>query len=284
MGRFTLIVLASAENIRSRIIMCRVCRYGDAAQLEHESNPLCAEVRVQLPSSAAEFRSVAQSKDQTGPSVPLERDTAERTMPLMCDLFCGRGGWTKGFLANGWDCIGIDLNPQPLYPATFIQADIAQLCELPEADFYCCSSPCEQFSVHCMKHFHKNPKWPWIGTALFEHARSLILATGKPYVMENVRCAERFIGRSVNHCGPFYLWGNGVPAVMPKELFNSKKNMKHINSQRSIIGRDAYNLLPRNISASAKFAEIPESISHYVAQCALNMITSVTQVLPLPCR
>lgn len=232
-------------------------------------------------------------------------------MPIMCDLFCGRGGWTKGFLANGWDCIGIDLNPQPLYPATFIQADIAQLCELPEADFYCCSSPCEQFSVHCMKHFHKNPKWPWLGTALFEHARSLILATGKPYIMENVRCAERFIGRSVNHCGPFYLWGNGVPAVMPKDLFRVSKGTKfgldplyfggsgqmqrtmpieeirkyrrESRKQNDMYYRTGSNSQARRDYVS-RVAEIPESISSYMAQCALNMITSVTQVLPLPCR
>ena len=102
---------------------------------------------------------------------------------VMVDLFCGRGGWTKGFQAHGWHCIGIDLNPQPDYPGEFIQADIAQLFELPQADFYCCSSPCEQFSVHGMKHFHPNPKWPWLGISLFEHARQLLEATGKPYVM-----------------------------------------------------------------------------------------------------
>jgi site-specific DNA-cytosine methylase len=42
-------------------------------------------------------------------------------MPLCIDLFCGLGGWTEGFLAEGWDVIGFDiaraLKP-PAPPAT----------------------------------------------------------------------------------------------------------------------------------------------------------------------
>lgn len=30
-------------------------------------------------------------------------------MPLVIDLFCGLGGWSKGFLSEGWDAIGFDL-------------------------------------------------------------------------------------------------------------------------------------------------------------------------------
>lgn len=144
---------------------------------------------------------------------------------VMVDLFCGRGGWTKGFLAHGWRCIGIDLFPQPDYPGEFIQADIAHLLELPEADFYCCSSPCENFSVFGLKAFHKSPKWPWRGIALFNWAKQLLEATGKPYIMENVRCAQQFVGKSDNHMGPFYLWGTGVPALFPFELRKLNKGM-----------------------------------------------------------
>jgi hypothetical protein len=30
-------------------------------------------------------------------------------MPLCIDLFCGLGGWTEGFLSEGWDVIGFDI-------------------------------------------------------------------------------------------------------------------------------------------------------------------------------
>ena len=29
--------------------------------------------------------------------------------PLCIDLFCGLGGWAEGFLAEGWDVIGFDI-------------------------------------------------------------------------------------------------------------------------------------------------------------------------------
>lgn len=36
--------------------------------------------------------------------------------PLCIDLFCGLGGWTEGFLAEGWDVIGFDIE-RHRYPA-----------------------------------------------------------------------------------------------------------------------------------------------------------------------
>ena len=29
--------------------------------------------------------------------------------PLCIDLFCGLGGWTEGFLAEGYDVVGFDI-------------------------------------------------------------------------------------------------------------------------------------------------------------------------------
>jgi site-specific DNA-cytosine methylase len=135
---------------------------------------------------------------------------------LLIDLFAGRLGWSKGFLARGWKVRAYDLRlPDMEIPegVEYILQDILTLTaeDLRDADFVTCSSPCEQFSVHCMKHFHPNPKPPVMGIKLFEHSRAICEASGKPYVMENVRCAQKFVGPSVNHCGPFHLWGNAVP-------------------------------------------------------------------------
>jgi site-specific DNA-cytosine methylase len=29
--------------------------------------------------------------------------------PLCIDLFCGLGGWSEGFLAEGYHCVGFDI-------------------------------------------------------------------------------------------------------------------------------------------------------------------------------
>jgi len=142
----------------------------------------------------------------------------------MLDLFCGRLGWSKAFAVRGWECVGVDFVKPPETPegCEFKEMDVllinpespAWLAWLREFDFICASSPCEQFSIHGMKHFHPNPKYPADGIKLFEHTRLICEASGAPYVMENVRAAQQFVGNAVHHCGPFYLWGSGVPVLL----------------------------------------------------------------------
>ncbi len=141
-------------------------------------------------------------------------------MPRMLDLFCGRLGWSKAFLARGWECVGVDLVEPPEIPRgfEFIKSDIMGIGYPSGWDFICASSPCEEFSVHGMKHFHPNPKYPENGIRLFNHTREICEAAGSPYVMENVRTAQQFVGKAVNHCGPFFLWGSGVPPIMPQGI------------------------------------------------------------------
>ena len=142
----------------------------------------------------------------------------------MLDLFCGRWGWSEAFAARGWECVGVDLTEPPEVPkgCIFIQKDILEISSAASHhwggqgfDFICASSPCEQFSVHGMKHFHPNPPYPELGIKLFEHTRRICEESGVPYVMENVRAAQKFIGNAVHKCGPFYLWGTGVPTIVP---------------------------------------------------------------------
>jgi len=143
----------------------------------------------------------------------------------MLDLFCGRFGWGRAFAARGWEVVGVDLVEPSEIPqgCNFWREDILEVKSidahcLAKFDFICASSPCEQFSVHGMKHFHPNPPYPELGIKLFNHTRALCESAGVPYVMENVRAAQQFVGKAVNHCGPFYLWGNAVPAIMPQGI------------------------------------------------------------------
>jgi len=168
----------------------------------------------------------------------------------MLDLFCGRWGWSKAFAKRGWECVGIDLVEPPEIPegCTFIQANIltiengfyydvdGELKELGKFDFICASPPCEQFSVHGMKHFHPNPKYPELGIKLFEHTRRICEESGLPYVMENVRAAQQFVGNAKTHCGSFYLWGSGVPLLMSQGIRKGATQMRRDGRYQRVRG------------------------------------------------
>jgi len=186
----------------------------------------------------------------------------------MLDLFAGRFGWGRVFAARGWEVVGIDLTLPPEIPqgCEFIQADVLTITPdwIAEQgfDFICASSPCEQFSVHGMKHFHPNPPYPELGIKLFNHTRMLCESAGVQYVMENVRAAQQFVGNAVHHCGPFYLWGNGVPAIMPqginKGFGDQSTEHYHANLDRISPHRRAANTatIPPELSACvADYAE-----------------------------
>jgi hypothetical protein len=136
----------------------------------------------------------------------------------LLDLFCGRWGWSRAFAKRGWECFGVDLTEPPEIPehCHFQKKNVLDVNAYQVAgfDFIVASSPCEEFSVHGMKHFHPHPKYPENGIRLFNHTREILEASGVPYVMENVRAAQQFVGNAVHHCGPFYLWGNAVPPLL----------------------------------------------------------------------
>jgi hypothetical protein len=75
-----------------------------------------------------------------------------------------------------------------------------------------------------MSHFHPHPKFPSLGIHLFNHGRTLLESAGIYYVAENVRPAQKFLGKAESHCGPFFLWGSGVPPLMPQGI---KKGIQH---------------------------------------------------------
>lgn len=185
----------------------------------------------------------------------------------LLDLFCGRWGWSRAFAARGWECFGIDLTRPPENPenCAFRQWDILLLTTLRDyhADFIVASSPCEQFSVHGMKHFHPNPPYPELGIKLFNHTRELCEAAGVPYVMENVKQAEQFVGRARTHAGSFYLWGNSVPILIPKGL------VKGFGDQSA----EHYRKLGVNGSTRpAKMATIPPELANCVADYAERIL------------
>jgi hypothetical protein len=214
--------------------------------------------------------------------------------PVMLDLFAGRLGWSMPFLEAGWRVVAFDMElPNIPIPdgVEYVLGDIMQITadELRKygACFATCSSPCEEFSVHGMKHFHPNPKWPANGIRLFNHARALLEELDIMYVMENVRPARSFVGPSVNHCGPFHLWGPGVPATFPPEAYKSTKGLMttwidskgrtRTQGPQGRAGRPAgENTVAASRERTAKAAQIPRLISQTVCELASHYIPKET--------
>jgi hypothetical protein len=157
------------------------------------------------------------------------------TKPLAIDLFCGLGGWTDGLIAEGYDVIGFDVERHKYgdakYPTQLVLQDVLTLHgkQFKDVDLIVASPPCQEYSYMAM---------PWSKakaieaeyksgvrdianlTALFDACfriqREACDAAGRhiPLVVENVRGAQKWVGRSRWNFGSFHLWGD-VPALMP---------------------------------------------------------------------
>lgn len=173
------------------------------------------------------------------------------------DGYAGRLGWASAFLSRGWKVTAVDLVTPSEIPdgIEFIEGDMLEIDAtfLRGFDFACFSSPCEQFSLHGMKHFFPDPPYPDMGIKLFNHTRAIAEAAGLPYVMENVRAAQKFVGQATNHCGPFYLWGTGVPPLMPQGI---KKNMDMSWNPETRVRSDGqlYRVSNRTIASTRKYS------------------------------
>jgi len=145
--------------------------------------------------------------------------------PLAIDLFCGLGGWTEGLLAEGYYVIGFDIERHQYgdakYPAQLVLQDVLTLhgSQFKDAALIVASPPCQAYSYRAMP-WKRAKALPPPDNSLFEACfriqREACEAAGRhiPLVVENVRGAQKWVGRARWNFGSFYLWGD-VPALMP---------------------------------------------------------------------
>lgn len=118
----------------------------------------------------------------------------------LLDLFCGAGGAGEGYRRAGFDVTGVDNQPMPNNPHTFIQADALEYLQSHghEYDAIHASPPCQGYSR--MRHL------PWLKDKsypmLINPVRSLLELTGKPWVIENVEDAPLHSG--ITLCGTMF--------------------------------------------------------------------------------
>ena len=99
--------------------------------------------------------------------------------PRLLDLFCCEGGAAMGYHRAGFDVIGVDIEPRPNYPFSFVQADaLYPPFDLSSFDAIHASPPCQAFSSAT----RNDIEYP----DLLEPTRQLLIASGLPFVIENV--------------------------------------------------------------------------------------------------
>jgi DNA (cytosine-5)-methyltransferase 1 len=120
--------------------------------------------------------------------------------PRLLDLFCGAGGCTKGYQTAGFYVVGVDINPQPRYCGDeFVQHDALEVFAdgalTDSFDAIHASPPCQRYSV--ANNIHGRTDHP----DLIAKTREALIATGLPYVIENVEGARRHMVDPVTICG-----------------------------------------------------------------------------------
>jgi len=122
------------------------------------------------------------------------------TRPILLDLFCGAGGVAVGYHRAGFHVIGVDISPQPNYPFEFHQADALEVLalmttwrSLEDTRAIHASPPCQ---IHSTQTADKSRH-----VDLIPATRAALIATGLPYVIENVEGAAKTMDDPVRLCG-----------------------------------------------------------------------------------
>jgi hypothetical protein len=200
--------------------------------------------------------------------------------PLAIDLFCGLGGWTEGLLEEGYFVIGYDIERHEYgehkYPGALVLKDVLTIhgSDFKGASLIVASPPCQAYSYRAMP-WKRAKALPPPDNSLFDACfriqREACEAAGRhiPMVVENVRGAQKWVGRAKWHYGSFYLWGD-VPALMVPPGKDSVKvaGMDWSGSDKPGYKAEALNWRPgvTKQESAAVTAKIPLRLSRHIAR------------------
>lgn len=130
--------------------------------------------------------------------------------PKLLDLYCCQGGASAGYVAAGFEVVGVDLNPQPNYPFEFYQLDLVDPDTLDNPDgpelklpefllrmafaVGAGSPPCQRYSKAQRIQGREHPD-------LIGPTRRVFQRMNIPYVIENVEDARDELIDPVTLCG-----------------------------------------------------------------------------------
>lgn len=153
--------------------------------------------------------------------------------PKLLDLFCCQGGASTGYVAAGFEVVGVDITPQPRYPYKFVQADaIAYLRSYgPFFDAIHASPPCQAHTLAQRLQGNEHPD-------LIAPVRDLLVELdrftpdGLPWVIENVPGSP--LQDPIELCGAMFgletyrhrLFESNIPLAAPQHPAHVAKTTK----------------------------------------------------------
>ena len=132
--------------------------------------------------------------------------------PVLLDLCCGLGGWTRGFQAVGYECHGYDVKDWG-YPGTLHLYDIRDTQPIidmwrSKVDVIVASPPCTEFTVRDLP-WSRNKGLPPPDLSIVQACFAIREGIQpRVFVLENVRGAQPYIGRAPVHRKSYYFWGD----------------------------------------------------------------------------
>ena len=217
--------------------------------------------------------------------------------PLAIDLYAGLGGWAEGFLANNYTVIGFDIERHDYgtggYPGHLVLQDVREIHgrRFNNATVIVASPPCTEYAYMAMPwsrgkqvqsallgiddfpdNYHGSRTIKQLNILFnecFRIRREASEAAGRciPLVIENVRGAEKWVGRAKRHYGPQYLWGD-IPLRVPAAPVNYRKGEGSGRSwfyQNSGNGRSASSHSKERKMWTAKVSKIPFALANWIA-------------------
>ena len=133
--------------------------------------------------------------------------------PRLLDLFCCAGGAAMGYHRAGFEVVGVDVANQPNYPFEFHQAD-AMTFPLDGFDAIHASPPCQGYLS--LGHVNRALGRDYEHPELIAATRERLIASGLPWVIENVQDARKALIDPVRICAT----GCGLP-MRRHRLFES---------------------------------------------------------------
>lgn len=121
--------------------------------------------------------------------------------PVLLDTYCCAGGCTAGYRLAGFRTVGVDIDPQPNYVGDeFHQGDAIEFIKEHGHEFDAIggSPPCQHYCP--LGALSPDKVYP----DLIADTRAALIATGRPYVIENVMTAPLLREGSIVLCGGMF--------------------------------------------------------------------------------